>query len=209
MQPGAPPILPKGVAWSMPARPVTIAPCDALERGAEAQPIGNAARAELERRLNPKAETAAVIEAHTDSPAALAIAAWLKAGARGSLDRWLEGGDRHAMAERDALLRGLAAFLWPGEKPSVTAQADRIATELSRYASTRWRFDRASISNPHPARSLRGVLFEVLKLRDVVLSPRQLRKILAGPAIEQEKDSARRNLGASSEGEHNAKSSSR
>ena len=63
-----------------------------------------------------------------------------------------------------------------------------------------WRFDRLSNTNPHQAGSTRAVLFDVLKRRDVVLSPRQLRKILAGLAIGQGKASVTRYVESDSDG---------
>src|SRR5438552_7653159 len=115
MQPAAPIVLPRDVAWPVPARPAANSRCLALgdpmarpEASESNCPCGplehrgatesNVPRGTLER-TNPRHAAADALDAHP-SASVRAIGRWLRAGARGSLDRHLEGGARHALAER-------------------------------------------------------------------------------------------------------------
>lgn len=62
---------------------------------------------------------------------------------------------------------------------SEAAQAEAIRFELDKYRSTAWIRDRETDKCPARAGTLRGILWQILKLRDWSLSARQIRRFLA------------------------------
>jgi hypothetical protein len=125
---------------------------------------------------------ASVLTDHHD-PAVQAIGAWLAAGARGDLIRYLAAGSDDglarlavAVAERNRLLQAMAQSL--GDL-SIAEQARVLYQGLSRYRAAGWRIERDKAANPHQPSSTRAVFWDVLRLRDRHLSGRQIRKILS------------------------------
>lgn len=83
-----------------------------------------------------------------------------------------------ALGRRDAAIRALARQFHPGR--AVARQAADIHAALLIYKSGCWRFDRRN-SEP-PASYLgtpRAILFDILRLSEVILSERQLQRILS------------------------------
>lgn len=118
---------------------------------------------------------------------------WVNCGAA----RWLRDGGRLD----DALgLRPAAGQIHPGSamrlkdrdraiccaaahfaEPTHSATARRLREALTRYETTGWKRDRASLSCPHYGNSPAGALWQVMRHSDGKgLSAQSIRKILAG-----------------------------
>ncbi|SRR6266702_5390984 len=83
-----------------------------------------------------------------------------------------------ALAERDRLIRELAATCYPGLNRN--QQSVRIHDELARYASTTWMRTRADLTCRHVDR-LRRLIWQILKARGGhVPCPRLINDMLAG-----------------------------
>ena len=67
---------------------------------------------------------------------------------------------------------------------SVSEQARILSRGLSRYHATGWRFERELTVNPQSPGSERAAFWEILKLKDVPLKTRQIRKILSSQICE-------------------------
>jgi hypothetical protein len=80
------------------------------------------------------------------------------------------------LVRRDELLRETASLHFVGFTRH--EQATRLARRLKIYATDAWPRDRLSATNPHPAGTLRGMMWEILKMRPVALSQSRLRRIL-------------------------------
>ena len=132
------------------------------------------------RALNSSlANAAELIAAHSDDPATLAVAAWLAAGAPGSLwahlghqsDHTFSAGHTARLAERNRLLASVA--------PPGLGAAGRLARELRHYHDTAWkRATRTNVVCPHPEGSREAAFWMVLQLHPQPLTERQLRNIL-------------------------------
>ena len=85
---------------------------------------------------------------------------------------------RAAIAERDRLVAEAAVEFFPDQPPA--AQARGLHQRWSRYAVSGWRRERA-LSAPPPMRrgKIEERLWQVMKVRDLVLTERSVRAILA------------------------------
>lgn len=83
-----------------------------------------------------------------------------------------------ALGRRDAAIRALARRFFPGR--SVSFQAAQIYAGLGIYAAGQWRFDcRNPEPPPHYLGTPRAIMFDILRCSDVILSERQLQRILS------------------------------
>lgn len=137
------------------------------------------------------AALALVLEAHPSDPVAVEAAAGLRrllTGEHATLDEALglhrRPGQRSVAtttkkAGRDQMLCDAASTFWP-DKP-VTFQARRLATAISRYASSAWPRERHLVECP-PARigKIESVAWTILKVDDRVLGWDRIKRIVSG-----------------------------
>lgn len=83
-----------------------------------------------------------------------------------------------ALGRRDAAIRALARRFFPGR--SVAFQAAQIYAALNIYAAGQWRFDCRNSEPPtHYFGTPRAIMFDILRCSEVILSERQLQRILS------------------------------
>ncbi|MGX1353001.1 hypothetical protein AB7M49_006610 [Bradyrhizobium elkanii] len=83
---------------------------------------------------------------------------------------------RAALAERDRLVRELAATCFPGLTRNQQAEAIHVA--LSRYHAGAWRRECSDPECRHAATDRRALLWQILKARPHVPAPRTINGIL-------------------------------
>jgi hypothetical protein len=135
---------------------------------------------------------AAVLAAHP-SEGVRAIGAWLADGGSAELFAFISGEEAYrgqsarlaaTIARRDAVLIEMVNTVF-SDLP-ITEQARSLSRALRSYASTGWPRDRLKVANPHPAKTLRALLFEVLRLRDRPLSAVQIARIIRSDHLSRE-----------------------
>ena len=128
--------------------------------------------------------TAAAVLAQHPNEAVRLVGEYLHDGAQGNLVEYLGVATRRGfsvrlelvLARRDALLVKAADLAFAGLP--IAEQARSLSRALRSYASTNWARDRLKASNPHPAGTLKALLFEVMRLRDRPLSAVQIARVI-------------------------------